>query len=60
MKEFPKKIYVRKEQEVGDEFLIADEDPKQIANCDTTTVVGEYRLVRIVSLINKTEIVEDE
>jgi hypothetical protein len=60
MKEFPEKIYVKKEQDGDCEYLIAGEQPADISESEDTTIAGEYRLVRIVSLVNKTEIVEDE
>lgn len=50
---------VEKDHEPEDDFIIASGDASDLSESETSVVVGEYRLVRKVNLVNKTEIIGD-
>jgi len=52
----PKKIYVKKEKDGDEEFLIAGEKASEIADQEDVTKAGEYILKREVNLVNATEV----
>lgn len=55
---FPKEIYVGHEPDgEGGNFLVANETPAGMEVANDQRTVGMYRLVRIVKLVNKTEVV---
>lgn len=56
MKKLPKTIYVKREQDGDDSFLIADEDLSGISEAEETIAAGEYVLQRMVKVTNKTQI----
>ena len=57
-KGLPKILYatVEKEREPEDDFIIASGDISELSESETTVVVGKYKWVESVNLVNKTEI----
>lgn len=57
----PKTLYVKveKDSEPEDDFIIASGNASDLSESGTSIVVGEYRLVRKVNLVNKTEVVKN-
>ena len=54
---FPTMIYVGQDEERGGEkYFILGESPSDLAYPDDVRDVAEYRLIRRVKIVNKTEI----
>ena len=54
----PERIYVKREYDGDDSFLLCAEESNGISESEDTIEVGEYQLVRKVNLVNKTVIEE--
>lgn len=54
---FPKQIYVGKEQDRDSEFLVASDSPEGMEVQNDERTVAIYQLVRVVKVVNKTEVV---
>lgn len=54
---FPKQIYVGKEQDRDTEFLVASDSPEGMEVQNDERTVAIYQLVRVVKVVNKTEVV---
>lgn len=50
---FPKNLYVAIDGDKGQEFFLADNDPKGLALTDDVRKVAVYKLERIADLKNK-------
>lgn len=55
---FPEKIYIKREYDGDDSYLLCGEEPGDISESEDVIEVGEYQLVRKVNLVSKTIIVE--
>jgi len=56
---FNKKLFVKiVNKGTADEFFNTDSDPAVLADSETTTILGEYQLVKMVKVVNRTEIVK--
>ena len=54
---FPKMLYVAKENEgTDDEYLIADASPSGMQVQDDERIVAVYQFLRMVKVVNKTEV----
>jgi len=54
---FPTEIYVAKEYDGDTDYLIADEETTGMAETNGDRPIAIYRLVRVATLRNKTEVV---
>lgn len=54
---FPKTIYVVKEYDGESHYLIAEEDPAELAVANDDRKVAVYERVRTATIRNKTEVV---
>lgn len=54
----PKKIYVKRVVERGEEYMCAETDIENLAEMGESVVVGVYELQSIMTAVNKTELVK--
>lgn len=55
---FPEKIYVKREYDEDESYLLCSEKPSDISEQEDTIKVGVYELTQVTNLVNKTVIEE--
>ena len=60
MKSFPSQIFVKKEVDGEDSYLVASETAQQLADLGEEIPVATYRLERVGKLVVKAEVVDNE